>query len=103
MTDASPSAPSPSQPADVLVIFGITGDLARKMTFRALYKLERRGKLECPIVGVALDEWGDEELREHARQAIAGSVDDPDEDAVGRLVERLCYVSGDYKDPATFK
>jgi len=37
--------------ADVLVIFGITGDLARKMTFRSLYRLERRGLLDCPIVG----------------------------------------------------
>ena len=46
--------------ADVLVIFGITGDLAKKMTFRALYRLERRGKLDCPIIGVALDEWDDE-------------------------------------------
>ena len=43
-------------PADVLVIFGITGDLAKKMTFRALYRLERRKKLQCPIVGVARDE-----------------------------------------------
>ena len=42
--------------ADVLVIFGITGDLAKKMTFRSLYRLERRGMLDCPIVGVALDE-----------------------------------------------
>ena len=33
--------------ADILVIFGITGDLARKMTFEALYRLERRGDLDC--------------------------------------------------------
>jgi glucose-6-phosphate 1-dehydrogenase len=37
--------------ADLLVIFGITGDLARRMTFRALYRLERRGLLGCRIVG----------------------------------------------------
>ena len=40
--------------ADVLVIFGITGDLAKKQTFRALYRLERRGELRCPVVGVAV-------------------------------------------------
>ena len=36
-----------SRKADALVVFGITGDLARKMTLRALYRLERRnvGKL----------------------------------------------------------
>ena len=62
-----------STAADVLVIFGITGDLAKKMTFRSLYRLERRGMLDCPIVGVALDDWSVATLREHARQAIEGS------------------------------
>lgn len=49
-TDAAPGARG-----DVLVIFGITGDLARVMTFRSLYRLERRGLLDVPIVGVAVD------------------------------------------------
>ena len=53
--------------ADVLVIFGITGDLAKVMTFRSLYRLERRGLLDCPIVGVALDDWTRRAAREHAR------------------------------------
>ena len=39
--------------ADLLVIFGITGDLARRMTFPALYRLERRGLLDGPVIGVA--------------------------------------------------
>jgi glucose-6-phosphate 1-dehydrogenase len=93
----------PTLPADVLTIFGITGDLARKMTFRALYRLEKRGKLECPIVGVAIDEWSDEQLREHAREAIAATIEDPDEDVFARLAARLSYVQGDYEDPETFK
>ena len=50
--------------ADVLVIFGITGDLARVMTFHALYRLERRGLLSCPIVGVAVDHWSTDDLDE---------------------------------------
>ena len=37
-------------PADVFVVFGITGDLAKVMTFRSLYRLEARGLLQCPIV-----------------------------------------------------
>jgi glucose-6-phosphate 1-dehydrogenase len=89
--------------ADVLVIFGITGDLAKKMTFRALYRLESRGKLDCPIVGVAIDEWSVEQLREHAREAIAATVEDPDEDVFARLAARISYVQGDYADPDTFK
>jgi glucose-6-phosphate 1-dehydrogenase len=90
-------------PADVLTIFGITGDLARKMTFRALYRLEKRGKLDCPIVGVAIDDWTTEQLREHAREAIADTIEDPDEDVFARLAARFSYVQGDYADPATFE
>ncbi|HMI82258.1 MAG TPA: glucose-6-phosphate dehydrogenase [Solirubrobacterales bacterium] len=88
--------------ADVLAIFGISGDLAKKMTFRALYRLEERGKLDCPIVGVAIDDWDDEQLRQHAREAIGATVGDPDEDVFGRLAERLAYVQGDYADAETF-
>jgi glucose-6-phosphate 1-dehydrogenase len=93
----------PTLPADALVIFGITGDLAKKMTFRALYRLEKRGKLECPIVGVAIDEWSVDRLREHAREAIAATVEDPDEDVFARLAARISYVQGDYADAATFE
>jgi glucose-6-phosphate 1-dehydrogenase len=89
--------------ADALVIFGITGDLAKKMTFRALYRLERRKLLDVPIVGVARDRWSEEELHEHAREAIASSVDKPDEHAIERLCKRLSFVRGDYSDESTFK
>ena len=60
-----------AQPADVFVVFGITGDLAKVMTFQALYRLERRGLLDCPILGVAGDDWTIDQLREHARKCIA--------------------------------
>jgi len=58
MTERSGSAQS-QQPdhGDVFVIFGITGDLARVMTFHSLYRLEKRGLLQCPIVGVAVNDW----------------------------------------------
>jgi glucose-6-phosphate 1-dehydrogenase len=89
--------------ADVLTIFGISGDLAKKMTFRALYRLEARGKLDCPIVGVAIDDWDDETLRNHAREAISATVGDPDEDVFSRLAARISYIQGDYADADTFK
>ena len=73
------------------------------MTFRALYRLEARGKLDCPIVGVAIDDWSVEQLREHAREAIAPTVEDPDEDVFDRLAERISYVQGDYADADTFE
>jgi glucose-6-phosphate 1-dehydrogenase len=92
-----------SDAADALAIFGISGDLAKKMTFRALYKLEERGKLDCPIVGVAIDEWDDEQLRQHARDAIGATIAEPDEDVFSRLAARLTYVQGDYGDATTFE
>jgi hypothetical protein len=63
------------------VVFGITGDLAKKMTFRSLYRLERRRMIDCPIIGVARDEWSATTLREHARKAIEDcgeNIDHPD-------------------------
>src|ERR1700710_743153 len=89
--------------AGVLAIFGISGDLAKKMTFRALYRLEAAGKLDCPIVGVAIDHWDSEQLRKHAHDSIAATVSDPDEDVFSRLAARLSYVQGDYADADTFK
>jgi glucose-6-phosphate 1-dehydrogenase len=88
--------------ADVLVIFGITGDLAKVMTFRSLYRLERRGLLDCPIVGVAVDDWSVEKLREHAHECIEGTGEKIDEEVFARLAERLSYVSGDFTDAGTY-
>ena len=81
--------------ADLMVIFGITGDLAQKMTFRALYRLERRELLDCPILGVAGRKLSDEELVARARDAISGSGEKIDEDVFDRFASRLSYVSGD--------
>jgi glucose-6-phosphate 1-dehydrogenase len=85
-----------------MVIFGITGDLAKKMTLRALYRLERRGVLSCPIVGVARDEWSDEALREQARRAIEAAGETIDEATFQRLAQRFSMISGDYADPTTY-
>jgi glucose-6-phosphate 1-dehydrogenase len=90
-------------PADVFVAFGITGDLAKVMTFRSLYRLERRKLLDCPIVGVAVDDWTADELRDHARQAIIDCGETLDEEVFARLAARLSYVSGDFGDDATYK
>ena len=89
--------------ADVLVIFGITGDLAKKQTFRALYRMERRGELQCPIVGVARDDWSAATLADHARRAIEDSGEKISERVFQRLAERMSMVSGDYQDPKTYE
>jgi glucose-6-phosphate 1-dehydrogenase len=94
---------NPARPGDALVAFGITGDLARKMTFRSLYRLERRGLLDCPVIGVAVEDWSDEHLREHARQAVQATGEPIDEAVFRRFAKRLSYVSGDFADPATYE
>jgi glucose-6-phosphate 1-dehydrogenase len=96
-TNATPA------PADVFVIFGITGDLAKVMTFRSLYRLEDRGLLDCPIVGVAADDWSVEQLRDHARACIASRGETIDEAVFARLAARFSYVAGDFNDPGTYR
>ena len=86
----------------MLVIFGITGDLARVMTYRSLYRLEARGLLECPIVGVAFDDWSLEQLVDRARESIVATGEKLDEDVFERLAKRLSYVHGDFTDADTY-
>lgn len=87
---------------DALVLFGATGDLARKKIFPALYNLEKRGVLTFPVVGVATSLWNDADLHQRAYESIAakGPVDD---EVWEPLKERLSYVSGDYREESTFK
>ena len=95
--------PEGPAPADVFVVFGITGDLAKVMTFRSLYRLERRGLLNCPVVGVAGDDWTLEQLRQHARKCIEGTGEPLDADVFDRFAARLSYVSGDFTHAATYE
>jgi glucose-6-phosphate 1-dehydrogenase len=89
-------------PADLFVIFGISGDLAKVMTFRSLYRLERTGRLDCPIVGVAVDDWSDEELHRHAREAIEKTGEEIDDAVFDRLAGRMRYLAGDFTDAQTY-
>jgi glucose-6-phosphate 1-dehydrogenase len=88
--------------ADALVVFGITGDLAKVMTFHSLYRLERRGLLSCPIVGVAANDWTVDQLRDHARQCIAECGETIDDEVFDRLAARLSYVPGDFGEGDTY-
>jgi glucose-6-phosphate 1-dehydrogenase len=89
--------------ADLLVIFGITGDLARRMTFRALYRLERRGQLDGPVIGVASEDMTTGELVKHAREAIGEGGQDVDDAVFGRLARRMSYLHGDVTDAALYR
>ena len=90
-------------PADVFVVFGITGDLAKVMTFRSLYRLERRGLLSCPIVGVAVEDWEVDALIARARESIVATGETLDEAVFERFAQRLSYVPGDFAEADTFQ
>ena len=97
------AVPDEPRPADVFVAFGITGDLAKVMTFMSLYRLERRGLLDCRIVGVAMEDWTIDQLKERARSSIEGAGDTIDRPTFDRFAERLAYVPGNFSDAATYE
>jgi glucose-6-phosphate 1-dehydrogenase len=102
---AAQDQPQDQLVADAFVSFGITGDLAKKMTFVSLYRLEREGRLDLPIVGVAVEDWTDEQLRQHVRECVKESLPQGEalDDAVlERLVRRMRYVGGDFADSGTY-
>jgi glucose-6-phosphate 1-dehydrogenase len=88
--------------SDALVLFGVTGDLAHKMTFPALYAMAKRGVLKVPLIGVAFPPCSLDQLKARVKDSIelSGGIDN--QDAFDYLLSLLSYVSGDYKDQATF-
>jgi glucose-6-phosphate 1-dehydrogenase len=107
VAQASSSGREIGPAADVLVIFGITGDLAKKMTLKALYDLVENGTLNVPVIGVARNDWKDEDLHQHARDAVEARVKEKgeefDEDVFKKFTDLLTYVPGDYTDDETYK
>lgn len=96
-----------TDPADALVLFGATGDLARKKLFPALYHMEAHGELTIPVVGVAASLWGDAELRAYAESSIRAVVPvqgvEIDESTLDSLLGRISMVAGDYREASTFE
>lgn len=89
--------------ADVLVLFGITGDLARKLVLPALYRLVERGELTVPVVGVALTDLDTGGLRRHVARCVEQAPGDAvDRDVLERMTALVHLVAGDYADPAVF-
>jgi glucose-6-phosphate 1-dehydrogenase len=88
--------------SDALALFGVTGDLAHKMTFPALYAMVKHGTLKVPVIGVAFPKWSWERLHKRVTDSIERSGGIDDKQALHTLLSLFHYVSGDYKDPATF-
>jgi glucose-6-phosphate 1-dehydrogenase len=88
--------------SDALVVFGVTGDLAHKMIFPALYAMVKRDELKVPVIGVALPKWSLERLHKRVTDSIKRSGGIDNRRALNHLLSLLKYVSGDYQDPNTF-
>ena len=88
--------------ADALVLFGGTGDLARKKLFPALYEMEETDELEIPVIAVASSRWTQAEFRTNAEKAIRDRIKDVNEDILKRLLDELHLIVGDYRSPETF-
>lgn len=88
--------------ADVLVLFGATGDLAKKKLFPALYDLEELGQLDMPVIGVASSKWTQEVFRNNVESAIRARKADADEDVLSKVRDEVQLIVGDYNNPETF-
>ena len=88
--------------ADALVLFGATGDLAKKKLFPALYDLEELDELDVKIIGVASSKWTQDVFRENVEKAIRIRKPDADEKVLGKLLNEMQLLVGDYEDPETF-
>ncbi len=87
--------------SDAMVLFGGTGDLARKKIYPALLALSRKGRLTIPVIVIARSGWTIDLLRERVRAELEqrGPVD---ADALRNLLAHLVYVEGDYNNPETY-
>ena len=88
--------------ADAFVMFGATGDLAKRKLFPALYAMHARGEFQVPVVGVARSDWHDDDFRTHVREAILAAVPDADATTLDSLCANLHLTGGDYSALATF-
>jgi glucose-6-phosphate 1-dehydrogenase len=88
--------------SDALVLFGVTGDLAHKMIFPALYAMAKRGALKVPVIGVASSKWSLAHLRKRVADSIRRSGGIDDKGALRHLLSLLRYVRGNYNDRETF-
>jgi glucose-6-phosphate 1-dehydrogenase len=88
--------------SDALVLFGVTGDLARKMIFPALYAMAKRGNLTVPVIGVASSQWTLAQLCTSVTDSIQQSGGGDNQSTLNHLLSLFRYVSGDYNDPGTF-
>lgn len=92
-----------AEACNTLVLFGATGDLARRKLYPALYEMARTDRLPDRVIGVARSEWDTTDLVDHVKQSIETAEDEVDADAQQRLASVLSYAYGDYRDAETYR
>ncbi|HEY1530418.1 MAG TPA: glucose-6-phosphate dehydrogenase [Galbitalea sp.] len=88
-----------------LIIFGVTGDLARKKLMPAVYDLANRGLLPpgFALVGFARRDWEDQDFAKVVHDAVAQYARTPfDEDVWKQLAEGIRFVQGEFDDDQAF-
>src|ERR1700761_8536389 len=88
--------------SDALIFFGATGDLAYKKIFPSIQSMIVHDHLDMPIIGVAKAGWTLQQLVERARASLQEHGGGVDEEAFKKLISKLRYVDGDYRDAATY-
>jgi glucose-6-phosphate 1-dehydrogenase len=91
-----------AQRSDALVVFGVTGDLAYKQIFPALYRLVRDEEFNEPIIGVARRDWSREQFEDRVVASVREHIEKLDLEALRRFTSLIRYLSGDYKEEKTF-
>ncbi|MFL5841419.1 MAG: glucose-6-phosphate dehydrogenase [Thermoleophilaceae bacterium] len=89
-----------------LVIFGASGDLAKRKLLPAIYNLAHEGALpeRFNLIGCARSEWSDDEFRNVAREAITKfSRRQPDRVVLNSLLDRMRYVPGSFDDDSLYR
>jgi glucose-6-phosphate 1-dehydrogenase len=100
---AAPARDGNTAPSGTLVVFGFTGDLAKKKIIPALYAMTKKRTLAVPVIGVASKRQSDDEIRQRVRNSIEANGQIDDEAALDRLLSLIRYVGGDYEKPETFR
>ena len=88
--------------ADAFLLFGATGDLAKKKLWPALYELTLEGRLDMPIIGIARSDWSDDDMRDRARESVRAKLDSVDESVLDAMCGRVRYLPGDYTNETTW-
>lgn len=99
---ANSNSKQASSRSDALVLFGVSGDLAHKMIFPALYRMVQSGELTVPVIGVASSDWTLDQLHRRVTDSLKVADVVVSKRTLRRLLSLLTYVKGDYRDAQTF-